>query len=132
MDKRMMRWASSWSWSVRFPLEELFPFAFAFAVTRVELLFATHHLFFMMSIICTVSLWMYGLGLRWLILVRSSMRLILWGDRLLWSLLILADLVVIVGNLVNEECFPLMFSRSHSTRLLVGWAWTNGEVGWLH
>ena len=75
MDKRVMRWASSWCWGVRLPLEELFTFArvdllLARVLSRVELLFVFHHHFFlMMSFIGAVSLWVKRLGLRWLILV---------------------------------------------------------------
>ena len=62
MDKRVMRWASSWCWGVRLPLEELFTFArvdllLARVLSRVELLFVFHHHFFlMMSFISAVSL----------------------------------------------------------------------------
>ena len=53
MDKRVMRWASSWCWGVRLPLEELFTFArvdllLARVLSRVELLFVFHHHFFLM------------------------------------------------------------------------------------
>ena len=65
-------------------------------------------------------------------MMRSCLRLVLGSDGFLWSLLIPSDLVVIVGNLINEEGLTLALRGRHATYLIIGRAWADREVGWLH
>ena len=59
---------------------------------------------------------------------------ILWGRRdgvdwFLWSFLILANLVVVVSDLIDEEGLTLALSSGHSILR----AWTHRETcRWLH
>ena len=60
------------------------------------------------------------------------LRLIMWSELFLRSLLILTDLIVIVGDFIDIECLTHAFSSRHTTLIVRHWSGSNMETRWLH